>query len=112
MNTHEQRTYFDHQKKQRSPSPPRKRESLTRIDSRQKRREEKIRAPSPPPGEESQVVHVLNLVRPFTNKQLLEFLKEAGELDEDSFWIDRIKSNCIVKVWSILNDGSSNELLV
>jgi len=84
-------------KKQRSPSPPRKRESLTRIDSRQKRREEKIRAPSPPPGEESQVVHVLNLVRPFTNKQLLEFLKEAGELDEDSFWIDRIKSNCIVK---------------
>jgi len=83
-------------KKQRSPSPPRKRESLTRIDSR-KRREEKIRAPSPPPGEESQVVHVLNLVRPFTNKQLLEFLKEAGELDEESFWIDRIKSNCIVK---------------
>jgi len=37
------------------------------------------------------------LVRPFTNKQLLEFLKEAGELDEESFWIDRIKSNCIVK---------------
>ena len=44
------------------------------------------------------VVHITNLVRPFTNKQLLEYLKEAGEFDEESFWIDRIKSNCLVKV--------------
>jgi len=42
-------------------------------------------------------VHVQNLVRPFAISQLKQLLSEQGEYVEESFWIDRIKSNCFVK---------------
>merc|ERR1712096_390329 len=42
-------------------------------------------------------VHVQNLVRPFAISQLKQLLSEQGEYVEESFCIDRIKSNCFVR---------------
>nr|XP_061794812.1 apoptotic chromatin condensation inducer in the nucleus-like [Nerophis lumbriciformis] len=54
------------------------------------------RQPSPPRGKVSNIVHVSNLVRPFTLGQLKELLGRTGTLVEDGFWIDKIKSHCYV----------------
>ncbi|XP_029970219.1 apoptotic chromatin condensation inducer in the nucleus [Salarias fasciatus] len=54
------------------------------------------RQPSPPRGKVSTIVHVCNLVRPFTLGQLKELLSRTGTLVEDGFWIDKIKSHCYV----------------
>uniref|UniRef100_A0A8C6UGM9 Apoptotic chromatin condensation inducer 1a n=1 Tax=Neogobius melanostomus TaxID=47308 RepID=A0A8C6UGM9_9GOBI len=54
------------------------------------------RQPSPPRGNVSNIVHVCNLVRPFTLGQLKELLSRTGTLVEDGFWIDKIKSHCYV----------------
>ncbi|XP_077171424.1 apoptotic chromatin condensation inducer in the nucleus isoform X3 [Paroedura picta] len=53
-------------------------------------------APSPPRGKVSSIVHICNLVRPFTLGQLKELLGRTGTLVEDAFWIDKIKSHCYV----------------
>ncbi|XP_045081507.1 apoptotic chromatin condensation inducer in the nucleus isoform X2 [Coregonus clupeaformis] len=52
--------------------------------------------PSPPRGKVSNIVHVCNLVRPFTLGQLKELLNRTGSVAEDGFWIDKIKSHCYV----------------
>ncbi|KAM5234971.1 apoptotic chromatin condensation inducer in the nucleus isoform 2-T2 [Ctenodactylus gundi] len=52
--------------------------------------------PSPPRGKISNIVHISNLVRPFTLGQLKELLGRTGTLVEDAFWIDKIKSHCFV----------------
>ncbi|CAD5205899.1 unnamed protein product [Bursaphelenchus okinawaensis] len=53
---------------------------------------------SPAKHEEDVFIHVHRLRRPFTNKGLISLLKKFGEFDEnEDFWIDTIKSNCIVK---------------
>uniref|UniRef100_UPI003AADD16D uncharacterized protein acin1a n=1 Tax=Centroberyx gerrardi TaxID=166262 RepID=UPI003AADD16D len=54
------------------------------------------RQPSPPRGKVSNIVHVCNLVRPFTLGQLKELLGRTGTLLEEGFWIDKIKSHCYV----------------
>ncbi|XP_028986561.1 apoptotic chromatin condensation inducer in the nucleus isoform X2 [Betta splendens] len=54
------------------------------------------RQPSPPRGKVSNIVHICNLVRPFTLGQLKELLSRTGALVEEGFWIDRIKSHCYV----------------
>ncbi|CAK6967884.1 apoptotic chromatin condensation inducer in the nucleus [Scomber scombrus] len=54
------------------------------------------RQPSPPRGKVSNIVHICNLVRPFTLGQLKELLSRTGTLVEDGFWIDKIKSHCYV----------------
>ncbi|CAF97701.1 unnamed protein product [Tetraodon nigroviridis] len=54
------------------------------------------RQPSPPRGKVSCIVHISNLVRPFTLGQLKELLSRTGTLVEDGFWIDKIKSHCYV----------------
>ena len=47
---------------------------------------------------QSRVVEVRNLVRPFTNNQLINLLKRTGGFDEKiEFWIDKIKSHALVK---------------
>merc|ERR1712141_836040 len=44
------------------------------------------------------VVEIRNLVRPFTNIQLINLLKRTGAFDENThFWIDKIKSHALVK---------------
>ncbi|XP_041804593.1 apoptotic chromatin condensation inducer in the nucleus [Chelmon rostratus] len=54
------------------------------------------RQPSPPRGKVSSIVHISNLVRPFTLGQLKELLSRTGTLVEEGFWIDKIKSHCYV----------------
>ncbi|XP_058499569.1 apoptotic chromatin condensation inducer in the nucleus isoform X3 [Solea solea] len=54
------------------------------------------RQPSPPRGKVSNIVHICNLVRPFTLGQLKELLRRTGTLMEEGFWIDKIKSHCYV----------------
>ncbi|KAM8849606.1 uncharacterized protein acin1a [Spinachia spinachia] len=54
------------------------------------------RKPSPPRGKVSNIVHISNLVRPFTLGQLKELLSRTGTLVEEGFWIDKIKSHCFV----------------
>ncbi|XP_030259438.1 apoptotic chromatin condensation inducer in the nucleus [Sparus aurata] len=54
------------------------------------------RQPSPPRGKVSNIVHISNLVRPFTLGQLKELLSRTGTLVEEGFWIDKIKSHCYV----------------
>lgn len=54
----------------------------------------KSRSPSPARNAVSNIVHVRNLVRPFTVLQLKELLGRNGNLIEDQFWIDSIKSHC------------------
>lgn len=51
-------------------------------------------APSPPRGKVTNIVHISNLVRPFTLGQLKELLGRTGTLVEENFWIDKIKSHC------------------
>lgn len=60
------------------------------------------RSPSPPRKPVSNIIHIRNLTRPFTLNQLKELLKRTGSLVEESFWIDNIKSHCIVTVSSLL----------
>lgn len=67
---------------------PKRRHSIKKTD-------ERVREPSPPAGEPKEVVHITNLVRPFTLGQLKDFLQVHG--DYSDFWIDKIKSNCFVK---------------
>lgn len=52
--------------------------------------------PSPPRGKLSNIVHICNLVRPFTLGQLKELLNRTGAVVEEAFWIDKIKSHCYV----------------
>ncbi|XP_068444561.1 apoptotic chromatin condensation inducer 1b isoform X3 [Clinocottus analis] len=54
------------------------------------------RQPSPPHGQVSNIIHVTNLVRPFTLGQLKELLNRTGSVVEEGFWIDKIKSHCYV----------------
>uniref|UniRef100_A0A3B3DKH9 Apoptotic chromatin condensation inducer 1b n=1 Tax=Oryzias melastigma TaxID=30732 RepID=A0A3B3DKH9_ORYME len=54
------------------------------------------RQPSPPRGKVSNIIHVTNLVRPFTLLQLKELLNRTGTIVEEGFWIDKIKSHCYV----------------
>uniref|UniRef100_A0A915EGE2 SAP domain-containing protein n=1 Tax=Ditylenchus dipsaci TaxID=166011 RepID=A0A915EGE2_9BILA len=55
------------------------------------------RPASPARNPLSQLIHVRGLKRPFTVKALQNLLGNFGKLVEDGFWIDSIKSNCIVK---------------
>ncbi|XP_023170257.2 apoptotic chromatin condensation inducer in the nucleus isoform X2 [Drosophila hydei] len=55
------------------------------------------RSPSPARNRASHVLFITNLVRPFTVLQLKGLLARTGKIiDEDGFWIDRIKSKCYV----------------
>ena len=54
----------------------------------------RARSPSPPRNSVTNIVHVVNLVRPYTLGQLKEVLGKTGTLQENGFWIDGIKSHC------------------
>lgn len=56
------------------------------------------RSPSPARHQASCVLYITNLVRPFTVLQLKGLLARTGKIvEEDGFWIDRIKSKCYVQ---------------
>lgn len=43
------------------------------------------------------IIHITNLVRPFTVGQLRDLLQRTGKIVPNGFWIDTIKSQCIVE---------------
>lgn len=43
------------------------------------------------------VIRITNLVRPFTVGQLRDLLQRTGKIASNGFWIDKIKSQCIVE---------------
>ncbi|XP_025414942.1 apoptotic chromatin condensation inducer in the nucleus [Sipha flava] len=45
----------------------------------------------------SNVIRITNLVRPFTVGQLRDLLQRTGKIVSNGFWIDSIKSQCIVE---------------
>jgi len=49
----------------------------------------------------SSVISIRNLVRPFTEAQLRECLKRTGNIVDQGFWINKIKSHAIVQVNSV-----------
>ncbi|KHN71375.1 Apoptotic chromatin condensation inducer in the nucleus, partial [Toxocara canis] len=49
----------------------------------------------------NQVLMIRQLTRPFTSKQLQQMLSTFGTIVEGGFWIDNIKSTCIVKYSSV-----------
>lgn len=51
--------------------------------------------------EPSEFLYIRNLVRPFTIGQLKEVLTRHGNMIEDKFWTDRVKSRCLVVYESI-----------
>lgn len=53
--------------------------------------------PSPAKNPVSDVLYITNLVRPFTLKQLKELLGRTGQIIDDGFWTDHIKSKCYVQ---------------
>lgn len=57
-----------------------------------------LEATSPAQQPRSSILNVSNLVRPFTINQLKELLARTGHLIEGKFWIDRVKSSCLVQV--------------
>ncbi|XP_077401081.1 apoptotic chromatin condensation inducer 1b isoform X2 [Vanacampus margaritifer] len=69
------------------------------------------RQPSPPRGKLSNIIHVTNLVRPFTLGQLKELLKQTGSLVEEGFWIDKIKSHCYVTYATTEEAAATREAL-
>ncbi|KAK2860263.1 hypothetical protein Q7C36_004429 [Tachysurus vachellii] len=66
---------------------------------------------SPPRGKTSNIIHVCNLVRPFTLGQLKELLNRTGTVVEDGFWIDKIKSHCYVTYSSTEEAVATREAL-
>ncbi|XP_053485407.1 apoptotic chromatin condensation inducer 1b isoform X3 [Ictalurus furcatus] len=66
---------------------------------------------SPPRGKTSNIIHVCNLVRPFTLGQLKELLNRTGAVVEDGFWIDKIKSHCYVTYASTEEAVATREAL-
>lgn len=57
-----------------------------------------LEATSPARQPRSSVLNVTNLVRPFTINQLKELLARTGHLIDGKFWIDKVKSTCLVQV--------------
>ena len=56
------------------------------------------RTPSPAKNTMSRIIHIRQLVRPYTLGQLKELLGRTGTLASEGFWIDKIKSHCIATV--------------
>ena len=57
-----------------------------------------LEATSPAQQPRASVLHVSNLVRPFTINQLKDLLARTGNLVDGKFWIDKVKSSCLVQV--------------
>lgn len=56
------------------------------------------RSPSPAKNLATNIIHIHRLVRPYTLGQLKELLSHTGTIVDDGFWIDKIKSHCLVGV--------------
>ena len=70
------------------------------------------RSPSPARNFVSSIVHVCDLVRPYTLGQLKALLSRTGTLVEGGFWIDKIKSHCFATVSFSLNIFYSSQDII
>ncbi|OTF70668.1 SAP domain containing protein [Euroglyphus maynei] len=59
------------------------------------------RSLSPAKNPESTVLFITGLVRPYTLMQLKKLLNSNGQIDEEKFWIDKIKSKCYATYSSV-----------
>lgn len=55
-------------------------------------------SPSLPEAQATNILLIINLVRPFTLNQIKELLSRTGTIIENGFWMDRIKCKCYVEV--------------
>ncbi|KAI6209080.1 RRM domain-containing protein [Aphelenchoides besseyi] len=62
---------------------------------------ERKREPSPARKTPSQFIHIFQLRRPFSHESLLDMLGTFGDFSREEFWIDKLRSNCIVKYDSV-----------
>lgn len=51
----------------------------------------------------SRIVYIRGLTRPFTLPQLKELVGRYGSFADGEFWLDKIKSQCLVMVSSLLS---------
>ncbi|KAJ8336532.1 hypothetical protein SKAU_G00377520 [Synaphobranchus kaupii] len=79
-----------------TPSASREPAEIRRVHHHRRPRSAPPGNPPPPRGKITNIVHVCNLVRPFTLGQLKELLNRTGTVVEEGFWIDKIKSHCYV----------------
>lgn len=77
----------------------------------EKENEIKVRTVGPAKNPESTVLFVSGLVRPYTLMQLKKLLTNTGTIDEDKFWIDKIKSKCYVTYTSVEEAVKTREAL-
>ncbi|XP_075587296.1 uncharacterized protein LOC124492022 isoform X2 [Dermatophagoides farinae] len=59
------------------------------------------RSVCPAKNPESTVLFITGLVRPYTLMQLKKLLNSVGQIDEEKFWIDKIKSKCYATYSSV-----------
>ncbi|WKX88043.1 hypothetical protein Q1695_008005 [Nippostrongylus brasiliensis] len=77
-----------------------KRRLASAAESTQEHGGEKKRRVSPSRHPESEFIHIRGLTRPFTDRALkAEIMKSGGQIV--NFWIDGVKSHCIVQMQSI-----------
>jgi apoptotic chromatin condensation inducer in the nucleus len=50
----------------------------------------------------SEIIFIQNLMRPFTIPQLKTLLRSYGKLVDDEFWLDKLRSQCLVKVSTMI----------
>lgn len=67
--------------------------------------------PTPAKNPASPYIFISNLTRPFTLKALQMLLSKFGNISTENFWIDKIKSKCIVQYDSIeISETARKEL--
>ena len=66
---------------------------------------------TPPRNAVSCYLFICNLTRPFTLKALQTLLSKFGSISNDNFWIDKIKSKCIVEYDSEENSQEARKEL-
>lgn len=69
---------------------------VTAVNGNKDEEAPQVKEATPPRNPPANFLFIRNLTRPFTLNQLQELLKTHGAVVADQFWIDRIKSKCIV----------------
>ena len=61
----------------------------------------RVKDPSQIHGKATRILHIVGLTRPFTLIQLRELLRRYGSFPDDQCWLDPVKSQCLVMVFSL-----------
>lgn len=88
-----------------------KSEPLVVKERKSEESERAVRGVSPAKNPESTVLFVSGLVRPFTLPALKKLLTAHGTIDEEKFWIDKIRSKCYVVYQTVEEANKTREAL-